>query len=69
MHLMVHSGGYMMIILWISIISILVAAIIWLSNPEHLRSRDEKASDIIDRKYVNGEISYQEYIQLKRHLI
>lgn len=63
------GGGAMMVLVWLTVLVVLVAAITYLvrSAGEGARGKTS-AHDIAKERYAKGEITKQEYEQLKKDL-
>ncbi|MBD3183194.1 SHOCT domain-containing protein [Candidatus Poribacteria bacterium] len=63
-------GGVLAIIFWILLIVGLVLLIIWgVRSTETRNKNNETALDILKKRYAKGDISKEEYEQLKRDIM
>jgi len=52
---------------WI-IVAVLLIIGIWFYKTEKISNRSDSANDILDKRYSNGEISKEEYMEQKNTL-
>lgn len=61
-------GGIFMILLWVGLIVILVWGVMKLGKGGDTTSRKDDALDIARERYAKGEISKEEFEQIKKDL-
>lgn len=65
-------GWFTMLLFWILVIIVIVAAIRWLSDRPHSEGRAgrrrKRALDILEERYARGEIDREEYLGKKADL-
>ena len=79
---MMHNWGYgfsggwlgwlspiLMVVFWAAVIVGIVFLIRWLILRSSLPEKQESALDILKRRYAGGEISREEYEQMKKDLL
>jgi putative membrane protein len=71
MHWMNWTGGgwVMMTLWWLIILSAIVIGIKWLSQQQARPSNAESALDILKQRYARGEISRDQFDQMKRDVL
>jgi putative membrane protein len=64
------GGMYLMGIVWLAFVALVVWLIVRATRPERSWAppRDDGARDILDRRFAAGEISQQEYTEMRRML-
>lgn len=63
------GGGAMMLLVWLAVVVVLVAAITYLIRSAGTGKNERtSALDIAKERYAKGEITKQEYEQLKKDL-
>jgi len=60
------GGGFFMIIFWICVIFVIVFALKNMFKGEH---KPETALDILKKRYAAGEISKEEFEQMKKNIL
>jgi putative membrane protein len=71
MHWLDWSGGgwLMMIFLWVLIIVGIVIVTKWFANQTSHSTHEDTAMEILKKRYARGEISKEEYEQMKKDLL
>ena len=62
-------GPILMVVFWAAVIVGIVFLIRWLILRSSLPEKHESALDILKRRYAGGEISREEYEQMKKDLL
>ncbi len=73
--MMGYWGGWMApfgVIVWVFVLALIIAGIVWLVRALTQRSsetgRRSSALDVLEERYVRGEINRDEYLEKKRDI-
>lgn len=69
-----HYGmGWMLLglVFWVAIITGIVLLVLWIARKSgklHHEPKEESALEILNRRYARGEISKEEYLEMKKEI-
>ena len=55
-------------ILWLVILALIIAGVVWFVRSQPIGQRRSMGLDILEERYARGEITRDEYLQMKRDI-
>jgi putative membrane protein len=62
------SMGGFGFILWLVILALIIAGVVWFVRSQPIGQRRSMGLDMLEERYARGEITRDEYLQMKRDI-